>query len=47
MDEFNNNRGILTAKNLLNTGAFEDEKLFQKATKEIDNGNLRILNNAK
>ena len=47
MDEYNNERGILAAKNLLNTGAFEDEKLFQKAVEEISKSNLRILNNEK
>ncbi|OFZ18864.1 MAG: hypothetical protein A2Z20_02560 [Bdellovibrionales bacterium RBG_16_40_8] len=47
MDEFNNELGIIAAKSLLNTGSFENEKLFQKASNEIINGNLRILNNEK
>ncbi len=47
MDEYNNERGILAAKKLLTTGAFEDEKLFQKAAEEISKSNLRILNDAK
>lgn len=47
MDEFNNDRGILAAKDLLDLGVFEDEKLFKKAASEISAGSLRILNDEK
>lgn len=47
MDEFNNSRGILAAKNLLLDGVFEDEKLFRKAANEISRGNLRAINDAE
>lgn len=44
MDEFNNERGIHTAKQLLKNGNFGDAELYQRAIEEIRNGKLKILN---
>ncbi|MBK8203543.1 MAG: hypothetical protein IPK68_14865 [Bdellovibrionales bacterium] len=47
MDLFNNEKGISDAKELLKNGDFEDQTLFERAKKEIYEGQLRILNPTK
>ncbi|MFN7728041.1 MAG: hypothetical protein ACK5P7_02670 [Bdellovibrio sp.] len=47
MDLFNNEKGISSAKELLKNGNFEVHALFERTRKEIDEGQLRILNPAK
>ncbi len=44
MDEFNNERGIQAANEFLKKGNFGNTELYEKATEEIKNGKLRILN---
>lgn len=45
MDKFNNERGIIAAKTLLEQKRYFDNKeLFDMAQKMIDNGHLYILN---
>ncbi len=47
MDIFNNEKGILAAKDFLKNGSFESEKLFERAKKEISESLLKILNPRK
>ncbi len=44
MDQFNNDRGILSSKDLLKTRKFSDYEIFDLAAIEIKNGKLKILN---
>lgn len=47
MDEFNNERGIQAAKDLLEKGSFENDELYEKGKDELKNGTLRTMDNER
>jgi hypothetical protein len=43
MDSFNNNQGVIAAKDLISIGFFEDSKILEIGKSQLSAGNLKVL----